>query len=158
MQCKDIPTEPILRFLAQHQGQWATWYANGGQMPSVRDAMPAVPDKLALAKMRQMLGNVAGRAVTDKPDPGKLTVGLRAADAGFVIAIVGFILIWLAVAAHFGWWLLPAGIGLGLLLAGLAVIARDTIASVVVAYFSTRPNAEGSADTAESKPHRIVAR
>lgn len=55
VQCKDIPTDAILRFLAQHQGKWATWLPPlDGGMPSVREAMPGVADKLALAKMRQL--------------------------------------------------------------------------------------------------------
>ena len=54
MKCKDIPDEPILRFLAQHQGKWAT-HGKGYSMPTVQDAMPpGTPCKLQLAKMRQL--------------------------------------------------------------------------------------------------------
>ena len=54
-QCKDIPDGPILAFLRQHQGRWATW-GEGYSMPTVRDAMPhGTPDKLQIAKMRQLM-------------------------------------------------------------------------------------------------------
>lgn len=53
-QCKDIDTDAILRFLAQHQGKWST-HGEGYSMPTVRDAMPpGMPRKLQLAKMAQL--------------------------------------------------------------------------------------------------------
>lgn len=59
MQCKDIPDEPILKFLA---GPYEGWSAPGwatlfeGYPNSVQQAMPAnVPPKLARAKMGQMI-------------------------------------------------------------------------------------------------------
>jgi hypothetical protein len=61
MQCKDIPDEPILRFL-DDLDRWAT-YGEGHSMPTVRDAMPAnTPKKLQLAKMRSLIdrGLVSG--------------------------------------------------------------------------------------------------
>ncbi len=62
MQVKDIPDEPILRFLAgPYDGWpvpgWATWYWDDDFKPvnSVGHAMPeGVPRKLVLAKMKQM--------------------------------------------------------------------------------------------------------
>lgn len=57
MQCKDIPDQPILDWLAAntHRYKWATW-GEGHSMPTVRDAMPAgTPEKLQLAKMRQLI-------------------------------------------------------------------------------------------------------
>lgn len=60
MQCKDIPDAPILRFLAgPYDGwpvpRWGSWFGND-YPNSVTHAMPeGVGDKLALAKMRQML-------------------------------------------------------------------------------------------------------
>lgn len=60
MQCKDIPDEPIMTFLAgPYDGWaapgWATWYP--GFPNSVQNAMPeGVPEKLALAKMRNLIG------------------------------------------------------------------------------------------------------
>jgi len=49
MQCKDIPNEPILHFLAQHGGIGCT----------VWDCIPAMPDgvigKLATAKMGRLI-------------------------------------------------------------------------------------------------------
>lgn len=55
MQCKDIPDEPILKFLLEHQGQWCTWN-EGYSMPTVRDAMPPeTPPKLQLAKMAMLI-------------------------------------------------------------------------------------------------------
>jgi hypothetical protein len=82
MQCKDIPTAPILGLLADNQGRWAMWYSpfpekpdpqldgllnglglpRGAPMPSVRTVMPEVPDKLAHAKMVQLIskGLVSG--------------------------------------------------------------------------------------------------
>lgn len=52
-QCKDIPDRPILEFLGGLD-RWANWFE--GCDHSVRPAMPAgTPDKLAIAKMRQMI-------------------------------------------------------------------------------------------------------
>ena len=60
MRCKDIPEEPVLRFLHE-QGGWCTWFGPiDGELPanSVLRAMPhGTPAKLALAKMRQMIRN-----------------------------------------------------------------------------------------------------
>jgi hypothetical protein len=59
MQCKDIPDEPILKFLAgPYEGWpvpgWGTWFP--GFANSVQNAMPAgVCEKLALAKMRMLI-------------------------------------------------------------------------------------------------------
>lgn len=62
MQCKDIPDEPILRFLATGKDKydWFNWYfvdADGKPCnKNVRAAMPDwVPPKLALAKMRMLI-------------------------------------------------------------------------------------------------------
>lgn len=62
MQCKDIPEEPILRFLAgPYDGWdaagWGTWFNYDPMPPNcVLRAMPeGTPEKLALAKMRQMI-------------------------------------------------------------------------------------------------------
>jgi hypothetical protein len=65
MQCKDIPTLPILAFLKRHEGRWCNWSgleeAQTTEMwdwyaRSVRNAMPNhVPDKLILAKMRMLI-------------------------------------------------------------------------------------------------------
>lgn len=70
MQCKDIPEEPVLRFLAGPYEGWpapgsGTWFDFDGNPPpnSVLHAMPAgTPPKLARAKMGQMIrkGLVAG--------------------------------------------------------------------------------------------------
>lgn len=44
----------ILEFLALHQGEWSTW-GQGHSMPTVSRAMPPnTPNKLQLAKMRQL--------------------------------------------------------------------------------------------------------
>ncbi len=54
-QCKDIPDQPILDFLKALNGRWAT-HGKGYSMPTVQDAMPpGTPDKLQLAKMKQLL-------------------------------------------------------------------------------------------------------
>lgn len=54
MQAKDIPDEPILRFLSQ-QTQWAT-HGDGYSMPTVQDAVPpGTPLKIQLSKMRMLL-------------------------------------------------------------------------------------------------------
>ena len=54
MQCKDIPDEPILRFLAQRPGEWHNWLF--GDEKDVRNAMPReVPEKLVLGKMRVLI-------------------------------------------------------------------------------------------------------
>jgi hypothetical protein len=69
MQCKDIPEQPILEFLAGPYDGWlapgkGTWFGN--EYPnSVTHAMPeGTPSKLALAKMRTMIrrGFVSGCA------------------------------------------------------------------------------------------------
>jgi hypothetical protein len=54
MQCKDIPDEPILRFLAQRPGVWHNW--NFGNENDVHLAMPPkTPEKLVLGKMRMLM-------------------------------------------------------------------------------------------------------
>lgn len=54
MQCKDIPTKPILEFLAT-KDRWCT-HGDGYSMPTVQDVMPAgTPRKLQLAKMSSLL-------------------------------------------------------------------------------------------------------
>lgn len=70
MQCKDIPTRPILEFLLRHAGSWHNWsgpevaeqaWPNAEDKASwmsmsVRNAMPpGVPAKLVLAKMRILI-------------------------------------------------------------------------------------------------------
>lgn len=57
MQCKDIPDEPILKWLSENssENRWTT-YGNGLIMPTVQDAMPkGTPVKLQLAKMKQLI-------------------------------------------------------------------------------------------------------
>ena len=54
MKTATISDIDVLRFLARHQGRWATW-GEGHGMPTVRDAMPkGTPEKLQLAKMRRL--------------------------------------------------------------------------------------------------------
>ena len=54
MQCKDIPDRPILELLEKSIGEWHNWCF--GNDLDVRRVMPKnTPDKLALAKMRQMM-------------------------------------------------------------------------------------------------------
>ena len=56
MNCKDIPDIPILEFLLKMSesgmgcGCWFSGFEN-----SVRNAMPDVPDKLAIAKMARLI-------------------------------------------------------------------------------------------------------
>lgn len=53
MQAKDIDDKTVLYFLSQHQGKWASHFQ--GCDVCVLDAMPVgTPNKLALAKMRQL--------------------------------------------------------------------------------------------------------
>lgn len=53
LQCKDIPDRPILEMLAKNPTQWHNWCWTEW---NVRDAMPpAIPPKLAIAKMRMMI-------------------------------------------------------------------------------------------------------
>lgn len=55
LQCKDIPTLPILRYVAEHGGIGCVWWESEHN-PSVRNAMPPnIPDRLALAKMRNLI-------------------------------------------------------------------------------------------------------
>ena len=58
MQCKDIPDEPILQFLAGWSPVCTTWFWSDDYKPpnSVVNAMPPeTPAKLALAKMGSMI-------------------------------------------------------------------------------------------------------
>lgn len=54
MQCKNIPEQPILDYLASLNGRWATWCP--GWDNSVMQVMPpGTPPKLARAKMNQLI-------------------------------------------------------------------------------------------------------
>lgn len=56
MQCKDIPTMPILRFLESLNGRWATWFNGQDPSNSVQNAMPQnIPEKLVIVKMRNLI-------------------------------------------------------------------------------------------------------
>ena len=58
MQCKDIPDQPVLDFLATLNGRWGTWFWSDDYKPenSVIRAMPeGVNGKLARAKMGSMI-------------------------------------------------------------------------------------------------------
>ena len=63
MQVKDIPTEPILHFLADHQTEWCNWFGDKFDN-SVTHAFPdwAKGTKLVLRKMQnlQKRGLVSG--------------------------------------------------------------------------------------------------
>ena len=64
MQCKDVPTIPILQFLKKHKGMWCSLF-NGGPLPWIFDAMPKnIPWNLKLAKMNKLIrkGHVSGCA------------------------------------------------------------------------------------------------
>lgn len=88
MQCKDIPDAPILRFVQKHGGIGCNWfdavYAGGSvNERSVRHAMPdGLPDKLVLAKMRQMMarGVVNGCPCGCRGDYEITEKGLREID------------------------------------------------------------------------------
>lgn len=55
MQCKDIPDEPILRYIGAQDGKWCMrWRMES--FPTVLDAFPPnVPTKLMLAKMGRLM-------------------------------------------------------------------------------------------------------
>lgn len=59
MQCKDIPEQPILKFLHSLNGRWACWYSSDDGTPfenSVANAFPpGTPAKLIVAKMGMMI-------------------------------------------------------------------------------------------------------
>ena len=58
MQCKDIPTQPILKFVSIHGGIGCHWFNLEHSERSVRHAMPngfELPDNLVHAKMRQLI-------------------------------------------------------------------------------------------------------
>lgn len=56
MQCKDIPTNPILHFVSEHGGIGCTWFNLDYEERSVIHAMPSgTPQKLVLAKMKQLI-------------------------------------------------------------------------------------------------------
>lgn len=65
VQCKDIPDEPILRFLFSLRGEWANWYFDNER--DVHRAMPpGTPDKVVHAKMRKLIA----RGLVDGCDCG----------------------------------------------------------------------------------------
>lgn len=65
LRCEDIPDRPILQFLSE-RNIWGTWFSTAFSN-SVRHAMPpGTPDKLVLAKMRQLIR----RGVVDGCDCG----------------------------------------------------------------------------------------
>lgn len=56
MQCKNIPTISILKFLAENPDRWHNWYFMNEK--DVRHAMPNgfnIDEKLVLAKMRVLI-------------------------------------------------------------------------------------------------------
>jgi len=54
MQCKDIPTLPILKFVNSHGGIGCSWFF--GDERDVRNAMPdGIDKKLVHAKMRKLI-------------------------------------------------------------------------------------------------------
>jgi hypothetical protein len=56
MQCKDIPTIPILEFVEKHGGIGCNWFGKHISELSVRHAMPDnIPDKLVHAKMNKLI-------------------------------------------------------------------------------------------------------
>ncbi len=59
MQCKDIPDEPILNFLARHGGIGCTVWRQDNGAPYERSALRAMPDnvseRLATAKMGRLI-------------------------------------------------------------------------------------------------------
>lgn len=60
MQCKDIPTIPILSFVAKHGGIGCNWFATDQfeNERSVRHVMPpGLPDNLVLAKMKKLISS-----------------------------------------------------------------------------------------------------
>lgn len=54
MQTKDIPDAPVLVFLLKQNGEWTNWFGDKFEN-SVTHAMPGVPPKLVLSKMRSMI-------------------------------------------------------------------------------------------------------
>lgn len=61
MKTKDIPDEPILRFLAKHQGEWCNWFSpvwiDGtlNKQSVVVAFPPNTPDKLIISKMNSLI-------------------------------------------------------------------------------------------------------
>ena len=53
MQCKDIPTLPILQLMASEPDHWWYWFKGNW---SIQKAMPqGLPEKLVRAKMNQLM-------------------------------------------------------------------------------------------------------
>lgn len=85
MQCKDIPDEPVLRFL-HGLGRWGTWFWTDDYKPdnSVLNVMPeGTPEYLGLAKMRMLMrrGLVDGcdcgcRGDFELTDKGREAIGV----------------------------------------------------------------------------------
>jgi len=56
MQCKDIPTRPILEYVRDHGGIGCTWFSEISSERTVRKVIsPNVPDKLVRAKMNNLI-------------------------------------------------------------------------------------------------------
>jgi len=57
VKCADVPDVPVLEFLARNPTVWYSWFGPKEKFErSVLWAMPdGTPDKLALAKMRQLM-------------------------------------------------------------------------------------------------------
>jgi len=53
LQCKDVPTLPILRYVAEHGGIGCVWWE--GERSVCNAVPPGTPEKLILAKMRNMI-------------------------------------------------------------------------------------------------------
>lgn len=66
------------------------------------------------------------------------------ASGPVALASLGWALLCAGLAWRFGPWLFVAGIGLGALVAGLFVQARDAVAAWIVAYLSEAAGVEGS--------------
>lgn len=61
-----------------------------------------------------------------------------------ILAALGWLALCAGLAMHWGTWLFVAGAGVGALLAGIFVMARDFAAEALVAYWTPAAGGEGS--------------
>jgi hypothetical protein len=78
----------------------------------------------------------------EAPENIQVRAGVGFAMPPWAVAALGWLTLCLTIGYHFGAWLAPLGVGLGLLLAGLGLMARDALASWWLAYLEGREKAQ----------------
>jgi hypothetical protein len=65
MQAKDVPDEPVLRFLAAHGGIGCTVWRDEAGEPYERSALRAMPDETPVKLARAKMGMLIRRGLVD---------------------------------------------------------------------------------------------